>query len=36
MKKVIYSAQELKKKYKKIAKALYDRNRSMMDRLKDI
>ena len=27
---------ELKKKYKKIAKALYDKNRSMMDRLKDI
>lgn len=34
MKKVIYSSQELKKKYKKIAKSLYDKNRSIMERLK--
>lgn len=34
MKKVIYSAQELQKKYKKIAKLLYDKNRSIAERLK--
>ena len=35
MNKVIYSAQELQKKYKKIAKSLYDKNRSIMERLKN-
>lgn len=34
MKKVIYSMKKLQEKYKKIAKSLYSKNRSIMERLK--
>lgn len=35
LKKIIYSSEQLKDKYRKLAEKLYKQNKSIMERLKD-